>query len=148
MSNRTRQRWDRYNLLAYCCASWGISAVLGGVALVAGILPIPDSLLDGSPFPDYTIPGLALTAVGIGSLLCGIALPKRQRRTVLVAGALGIAQMVFLGVELIVIGFSGLLAIYAVIALATILLAWRIATDHDAPARRTGSAEPPQRASS
>jgi len=120
-----------FDALAYCCGFWGISAVLGGIALVAGILPIPTDLLDGSPFPDYTIPGLILTAVGIGSLLCGIALPRRERRTVIAAGAIGVAQIGFLGVELVVIGFSWLLMAYAIIAITTIAIAAAILT-HDA----------------
>lgn len=115
-----------YDLLAYCCGFWGISAVLGGIALIAGMLPIPDSLLDGSPFPTYTIPGLALVLVGAGSLLCGVALPQRKRWTVLAAGALGVAQTIFLGVELVVIGFSWLLAIYSIVTLMTIALAARL----------------------
>lgn len=120
------RRW--YDALAYCCGFWGISAVLGGIALVAGILPIPAYLLDGSPFPDYTIPGLVLVAVGIGSLLCGIALPRRERRTVIAAGAIGVAQIGFLGVELVVIGFSWLLALYGIIAIATVAIAAFIRT--------------------
>ncbi|MGC4191809.1 MAG: hypothetical protein QM589_11715 [Thermomicrobiales bacterium] len=123
--NRLHRRW--YDTLAYCCGFWGISAVLGGTALVAGMLPIPTSLLDGSPFPSYTIPGIALIAVGVGSLLCGIALPKRRQRTVHAAGAVGAGQVVFLGVEFVVVGFSWLLAIYAAVAIATIALAWYIA---------------------
>lgn len=128
-------RW--YDVLAYCCGFWGISAVLGGAALIAGVLPIPTSLLDGSPFPSYTVPGIALIIVGLGSLLCGVALPRRQPRTVIAAGGIGIAQLVFLGVEQVVIGFSWLLAIYGIIALLTIALALHLTVHgngEDAPA--------------
>lgn len=55
-----RQEWQ---VLAWLHALMGIGAIGGGVALATGLSGMPDRYLDGSFFPSYVIPGLALAAV-------------------------------------------------------------------------------------
>ncbi|MGB3327731.1 MAG: hypothetical protein WBA46_02190 [Thermomicrobiales bacterium] len=131
----TDRRW--FDVLAYCCGFWGITAVLGGITLVAGIYPISTARLAGSPVSTYPIPGLILVALGAASLLCGIALKKRRTGTVLLAGALGIVQLAYLGVEELVIGFTWMLGLFAVLAFVTIVLAGWLATHQPDEGERT-----------
>jgi hypothetical protein len=59
----------------------GLWAVIGGVALVTGAIPFisfPLALLQGTPFRDYTIPGLALLILVGGSSLFAAACQDRH----------------------------------------------------------------------
>jgi hypothetical protein len=102
----------------------GVSAVLGGAALLFGWLGIPNDLLAGSPFGSYTIPALLLIVLVGGSGLLATALVLRRLAWDLAASSLAGAIIVaFEAVELVVIGFSWLLALYVAIGLAILLLA-------------------------
>jgi hypothetical protein len=87
-----------------------IGAVYGGTALLRD----PEDLgarqgwLDGSPFPDYTIPGAVLLVVIGGGLLVtvGCALAG-TRRAPLIAGVMGVVLLVWGLVETITIGYRG-----------------------------------------
>lgn len=48
-----------------------LGAIAGGLALLAGIIRFPPEQLQGTPFSDYTIPGLILAIVVGGSSLVG-----------------------------------------------------------------------------
>ncbi|HVC79852.1 MAG TPA: hypothetical protein VNL35_05035 [Chloroflexota bacterium] len=95
----------------------GLSAFAGGVALMLGpkgsILPLSTSLLDGTPFADYFIPG-ALLALVIGGGMLGAALLLWRRRpsALTVAMASGAALMIFEIVEFSIIGFNPLQVVY------------------------------------
>ncbi len=78
----------------------GLWAVIGGVGLVTGAIPflqMPVEYLQGTPFSDYTIPGLILLIVVGGSFLFAAA-------TILTGREMGVLASALAG--LIVIGFE------------------------------------------
>jgi hypothetical protein len=56
-----------------------MTAVIDGMALVAGVKWFAVGLLQGTPFSDYTIPGLVLAIVVGGSMLVAAATVFIQR---------------------------------------------------------------------
>jgi hypothetical protein len=84
-----------------------ITAILGGLALLAGLGAPPVEMLAGSPFKDYTIPGLALAViVGGGALAAAILLLRRHKWSALAAAASGVIIIFFEIVEVISIGMT------------------------------------------
>ena len=89
----------------------GVGALAGGAALVLGprgeILPLPVSALAGSPFDTYLVPGLILFAVlGLGPLVAAALAWRRHALAPLAACVVGMALLVWLAVEIAIIGFS------------------------------------------
>lgn len=86
----------------------GLGALAGGIALVAkpdgSVMHFDVALLAGSPFADYTVPGLILGGLfGIGSLIvAGLGL-AHQRIAPFLAFAIGCGQMIWIVVELAII---------------------------------------------
>jgi hypothetical protein len=90
----------------------GIGAVGGGIALMAGpngeILPLPVSALTGSPFANYFAPGAILFAIlGLGPLAAAIIAWRRHPVAPFLALAVGGALLIWLGVEIVIVGYSG-----------------------------------------
>jgi hypothetical protein len=82
-----------------------ITALLGGLALTANFYTPPVELLQGSPFKNYTLPGLALALIVGGSALCSfILLLRKNKFAVLSASVVGVIIMFFEFVEVMVIG--------------------------------------------
>jgi len=88
----------------------GVSGVAGGVGLLMDptgeALGIPLEWLAGSPFGSYRVPGaVLLTVLGIGPLI--VALAAWQRRSWAWTGALlvGLGLLVWLGVQVAVVGY-------------------------------------------
>jgi hypothetical protein len=86
----------------------GIGALAGGIALVArpdgSVMQFEVNLLAGSPFPDFTIPGLILGAMfGVGSLVVAGMGVARFRVAPFLAFAIGCGQMIWIVVELAII---------------------------------------------
>jgi disulfide bond formation protein DsbB len=87
----------------------GVGAVAGGWVLLtdpsgAG-MGFRTAQLAGSPFPNYFIPGLILFGVnGVGSLIGAAMSFRRQRHAGVVAMALGVIMMAWLGIQVMVIG--------------------------------------------
>ena len=112
----------------------GIGAIAGGVALVArpdgSVMQFSTSLLAGSPFPDFLVPGIILGGLfGIGSLVVAAMGLRRSRLAPFLAFAIGCAQMIWIAVELAIIGeFSFLhplcFGIGLVIAVASVPWGW------------------------
>lgn len=76
-----------------------LTAVAGGIGLVAGLNAPPVEMLAGSPFRSYTIPGLALLViVGGSALVAAVVLLRRQRWGAL---ASGIAAAMIVGFEIV-----------------------------------------------
>lgn len=102
----------------------GVSGVGGGTGLVldpsGASLGIPGTWLEGSPFPDYLVPGVVLLALlGVGPLV--VAWGVWRRRSWGRGGSLlvGAALLVWLGVEVAVIGYQAeppLQAVYGAVA--------------------------------
>jgi hypothetical protein len=89
----------------------GVGAVGGGIALMAGphgeILPLPVSALAGSPFADYFAPGVILFAVlGLAPLGAAVAAWQRHSAARFLAFAAGCALLIWLIVEIEVVGYS------------------------------------------
>lgn len=89
------------------------------------ILPLPVSALAGSPFADYLVPGAILfTVLGIGPLWVGVLTWHRHPLAPVMAAAVGGALLVWLIVQISIIGYSDdppLQAIY--LALGVVLTA-------------------------
>ena len=76
-----------------------LSAVVGGVAIVAGAIQFPLEWLQGTPFSDYTIPGLVLAIVVGGSSLVAAATILTGRGVGVLASAL--AGLIMAGYEVV-----------------------------------------------
>ena len=91
------------------------SAVGGAVAiLVTNGLGMPLSMLDGSPFTSFLVPGLILLAVVGGTqILAAVLLIGRRRASLLGMAFAGFTMIVWILVETVVIqGFGLLQALY------------------------------------
>lgn len=89
----------------------GIGAVGGGLALMLGphgeILPLPISRLKGSPFDSYFGPGLILfTVLGVGPIAVALLTWRRQRWAPLLTFGVGLALLIWMGVEVAIIGYA------------------------------------------
>lgn len=115
----------------------GVGAVYGGVRLLvdAKALGVEQSWLEGTPFPDYRVPGIVLlTVVGGGMFLTALAAVRRSRFAGLAALAMGATLLVWGAVETATIGYRGagqvaLLAVFVVgPALPLLVIGWRATT--------------------
>lgn len=104
-------RLDRWAVTAIALEIFlGIGAIGGGLALMAGphgeVLPLPVSALDGSPLSDYFLPGAILfTILGTGPLGAAILAWRRPVAPMLTV-AMGGALLVWLVVQIAIIGYS------------------------------------------
>ena len=86
----------------------GLGAVAGGAALVASPdgsgMGFSTSILAGSPFPDFLVPGLILGGLfGVGSLATAFAGWRQARWAPFVAFGLGSGQMIWIVVQVAII---------------------------------------------
>ena len=102
----------------------GIGALAGSVALVSkpdgSVMKLPLSMLAGSPFADFLVPGLILGGVfGVGSFAVAFMGLRRWRIAPFLAFAIGCGQMIWIVVELAIInGVSILHPLYFLTGLA------------------------------
>jgi hypothetical protein len=88
-----------------------VGALAGGGALMLGprgeIIPLPVSALMGSPFDTYLVPGLILFGVlGLGPLAAALLLWIRHPHAPLGASMVGVALVIWVTVEIAIIGYS------------------------------------------
>jgi hypothetical protein len=112
----------------------GVGAIAGGLALILGprgeIIPLPVSALAGSPFQTYLGPGLILfTVLGLGPLIAAGLAWGRHPLAPLAALSVGAALLIWIAVEIVIIGYTNeppLQAIYLVegIAVTVVALGW------------------------
>jgi len=93
-----------------CLLFQGLSGLLGGIGLVAdptgGLFQMPLSWLEGSPFGDYLIPGwILLLVLGVFPLVAWYGLVKRWWWSWLAAGAVGIGLVIWVLVQIRIIGY-------------------------------------------
>lgn len=106
----------------------GLGAVVGGFMFIwdpsGAAMGIPVSLLEGSIFPDFLVPGLFLFAVnGLGSLAGAVLTFSRNRRAGSVAVTLGLILMAWIVIQVAIIRtFHWLHALYFVLGLVEALL--------------------------
>jgi len=82
-----------------------LTTFLGGIGLMVNLIEMPVELLEGSPFGDYIIPGLALSViVGGCALVAAILLIRKNRFYILASTTAGIVIMFFEFVEVMIIG--------------------------------------------
>ena len=86
----------------------GLSAIFGGIALLTGAFHfdqwIPVAWLAGTPFSDYTIPGLLLLiVVGGGMLLAATTVFVEREWAVLLQASMGLVMIGFEVVEVAII---------------------------------------------
>lgn len=89
----------------------GVGAIGGGLALIVGprgeVIPLPLSALEGSPFTTYAIPGAILFAVlGVGPLVVGWLSLRGSRSAPVLALAVGGALVIWIIVEIAIVGYS------------------------------------------
>ena len=110
-----------------------IGALVGGAALLLGprgeILPLPVSALAGSPFADYSVPGAILfIVIGLGPLAAAVLTWRRHRLAPLLACATGGALIIWLAVEIAIVGYSNkppLQALYLALGVVIVLVGVR-----------------------
>jgi hypothetical protein len=112
----------------------GVGAIAGGLALILGprgeIIPLPVSVLGGSPFDTYLGPGLILfTVLGIGPLVAARLAWRRHPLAPFAAFVVGMALLIWVAVEIAIIGYSNeppLQAIYLAMgaAISVVALGW------------------------
>lgn len=109
-----------------------VTALYGGIALVLApdgsridaVMPVDLTHLVGTPFADYTIPGAVLVvALGLGPLVAVYGVLTRRDWAWLAALLVGPVLLVWLAVEVVLIGYVSLLQpAYAVFGLALLVL--------------------------
>ena len=114
------QQATRITLLAVE-AFVAVTAFAGGLALMLGAL-IPDlsmvitppaEYLEGSPFSSYLVPGLVLALVlGGVHAIAFVLLLRRRPSALFAAAAAGYAALIWIFVQMMVIPFSFLQAVY------------------------------------
>lgn len=115
-------RW----LLATLCLIVGVTAVLGGLALVlrpdGSLLQMPLSYLDHAFFADFLVPGiLLLVVVGFGHVFAGALVLRRSEHADLAALIAGGVLTLWIVAEMLLLGtMNGLQIAMLAIATATI----------------------------
>lgn len=97
-----------YNGLGVVQAFIGLGAIGGGFMLVkdpsGSALGLPASLLEGSPFSDFLIPGLFLVVVnGVGSMIGSALSFTRKRIAKEIAMVLGAILLAWIVIQLAII---------------------------------------------
>lgn len=99
----------------------GLGALGGGFMLVrdpsGSALGVPLSLLEGSPFPDFLIPGIFLLAVnGVGSMIGAGLSFTRKRYAQEIAIVLGAILVAWIVIQVVIIrSFSWLHVLYFIL---------------------------------
>src|SRR5258708_5880407 len=110
-----------------------LTTIAGGIGLMTGMIQTPLAWLQGSPFVDYTVPGLALAIIVGGSMLFAAATILSGREIGVLASAFaGLAMVIFEIVEIAIVDriagsqlliAASLQAFYLALGLAVIGLA-------------------------
>lgn len=108
----------------------GLSGLFGGGALIldpsGAILQMPISMLEGSAFKTFLVPGIILFAVlGIFPAIIFFGLLRRKKWAWTGAKFIGPALLAWLGVEIAMIGYHSeppLQMIYGVVGVALVML--------------------------
>ena len=129
-------------VLASLVALQAVSGIGGGAVLViapsGGLIGMPLSVLRRGPFVDFLVPGVVLLLVlGVFPAAVAVGLWRRPRWGAVGwlehafgghwswvgAGVVGVGLLVWLAVELLVVGPSSLLVMYGLVGLAIVVVA-------------------------
>ena len=94
-------------VLVAALAFWGIGAVGGGLGLAApdgSGLGMDPALLEGTPFPDYRLPGLILIGLGLAAVVAAAGLARGMRRQELSSRLAWLILLVALGINAWIFG--------------------------------------------
>ena len=108
----------------------GVTGLVGGVLLAAApdgsLLRADPATLAGSPFSDWRVPGVLLAGmVGGGFLVAGWRQWRGHRYARELSMAAGAGLVCFEAAELAWLGFQPLEAVFAVVGVTVVALAWR-----------------------
>jgi hypothetical protein len=108
----------------------GVTGLVGGVLLAVApdgsLLRADPATLAGSLFSDWQVPGVLLAAlVGGGFLLAGWWQWRGHRYARELSMAAGAGLVCFEAAELAWLGFQPLEAVFAVVGVTIVMLAWR-----------------------
>ncbi len=122
-----------------------VSAIAGAVGLVVGFMNIPVTVLNGTPFSDFTVPALLLGAVVGGSALMAAAItafgPGRYGAPA--SAVAGCVTVGWVAVEIAMIGLGSWLQVfYLLVGMVMIGLAWLLWRADTHTARVMGRREP------
>lgn len=109
----------------------GITAIAGGFRLVSnpnGTSDIPIEWLSNSPFTNYLIPGMVLLIViGFGNVLAGIVSFLRKRHAGSIAAILGTFLVLFMTIEVLLIGLRNFLQpLYFILGAIVLMLGLKL----------------------
>jgi peptidoglycan/LPS O-acetylase OafA/YrhL len=116
-----------------------IGAIGGGIALLTdpsgANIGMSVNLLSGSPFADFLIPGIVLLGVlGLYPLAVLWGVWRRERWARAGSAVLGLALVIWIGVQISVIGYSSrppLQLVYGLLGVAFLVLSSRPSVRHD-----------------
>lgn len=98
-------------------------ALVGGIYGISGAEEVPTEWLEGSPFQDYFIPSIILLVIVAGSALpAGIAVVNRHPLAGRVAFISGLITIVWISVQLTIIGYVSWMQLAVAITAVIILL--------------------------
>jgi hypothetical protein len=105
----------------------GLGGLGGGISLMAGphgeIMHMPVSYLQGSPFPDYLIPGLLLALVlGVLPLVAFVGLLRRRTWAWFAAFTVGCGLIIFEIVEVTIIPYNVLQPVFGTVGVLIAVL--------------------------
>jgi hypothetical protein len=110
----------------------GIGALFGGIQFILApdghLLGVPLSMLAGTPFHTFLVPGLLLfTFVGLGPMVAAALTARRRAIGPLAAFAVGLTLMVWITVEMVI--FAGVTSLFWAfyLALGTVIAAVGVA---------------------
>ena len=109
-SEATGRRTMTTRVLVVLLAIQGLSGLVGGFGLIAdpsgGAVRLPAEWLRGSPFEDYLVPGLILfTALGVAPLVVARGVWRASPWSRVGALLVGLALLVWIGVQILVVGY-------------------------------------------
>ena len=114
------------HLLGALLTFGAVNAIAGGYYGLAGAKDVPLEWLSGSPFSDYSIPSwILLVVVGGAFSIAATAVFRQSRLARGSAFGAGLVVLVWIGVQLAVIGYVSWMQPATVLAgLLVLLLAW------------------------
>lgn len=124
---QSTERLVRYTL-GFLLFVLALNAFGGGYYGMAGAKDVPVEWLQGSPFKDYFIPGLFLfVVIGGTAFFAAVAVFMRRSGGVKMAVASGIITLLWIIVQVAIIGYvSWMQPATTAAALVILLLAWRL----------------------